>query len=173
MTPPRPLPGFSLMEVVIAAGLFAGTVTVAIALLAGLLRQAGELEARLTARRLPDAIKVELGRLATQGFDSLAAQVPVLSGPAAAGFALVADADGGAVQALVNPASGAGRLPVNEQFFLVECWRYPDEPLRFDSSKACLALHVRVTWPYRLPASSAPVPLGERFEQTFAVCINR
>ena len=173
MNPPRAMSGFSLLEVIVAAGIFAGSVTLGIALLAGLVRQAGEIDARLTARRLPDAIAGELQRLAAGGFDAFASQVPELGNPLGAGLALVAGIDGTEVQSVsYRPATGP-RLRVTDQYYLVECWRYPAEPLRFESGQGSLALHVRISWPYHIPGSLRAVPPAERSELAFPIALNR
>jgi hypothetical protein len=165
--------GFSLLEVIIAAGLFAGSVAVIIALLAVLSRQAAETTESLTARGLPDAVKIELDRLAASGFDLLATRIPVMTAPLPDGLPLVASRDGREAQSLAYLPPATARFSAAEQFYFVECWTFPDEPLRFNSSKASLAIHVRISWPYRLPGLSAPVPLAGRNQLGFAVAINR
>lgn len=174
MTRIRQPRGFSLIEVVIAAGIFAGAVAVIIGLMAVLARQATETSESLAARRLPDALKVELERLAAGGFDTLAAQCPIMDAPPGDGLKFVAARDVAEVQSLTYlPPTATGRIPPDAQFYLVECWRFPAEPLRFDSSKAFLALHVRITWPFRLPGLLAPAAEANRSQVTFAVSINR
>ncbi len=165
--------GFSLVEVILAAGIFAGAVTVVIALMAVLARQAADTTESLAARRLPDAVKIGLDRLASGGMDPLAGQIPVMTAPAASGFKLVAARDVAEVQSLEYLPPATGRISPEEQFYLVECWRFPDEPLRFDSTKAFLALQVRVSWPFRLPGISQPVALANRSQLTFTVALNR
>jgi type II secretory pathway pseudopilin PulG len=165
--------GFSLIEVIIAAGIFAGTVAVIVALLAALVRQTAEAAESLAARRLPDAVQVELERLATRGFENLAGQIPLMASPLNDGLPLVAARDVADVQSLTYQRPAAGRISPDEQYYLIECWRFSDEPLRFDAAKAFLALHVRVSWPYRLPGSAVPVASANRSELTFAVSINR
>lgn len=163
---------FSLLEVIIAVGLFAGSVAVIIGLLGALSREAAESAGTLAARRLPEAIKVELGRLAGGGFDGLADRIPVMAAPLDRGFALVAARDPHEAQSLDYLPPGT-LIPVDEQYFLVECWKFSVEPLRFNAPKAFLALHVRVSWPWRVPGSTVPVPLTERSQITFAVSLSR
>jgi hypothetical protein len=164
---------FSLIEVIIAVGIFAGAVAVIIGLMAALSRQAADSLDSLAAQRLPEAIKVELDRLAASGFDSLAGQVPSMSVPLANGFELVAARDAAEVESLGYLPPSTGRLPIDAHYYLVECWRFPAEPLRYDAQKAFLALHVRVSWPYRLPGTAVPVPLADRSQLTFTVSLNR
>jgi Flp pilus assembly protein TadB len=164
---------FSLVEVIIATGLFAASVTVIIALLPGLARQGGESVDLLAARRSPCALKVELLRLGASGFDALAAQAPTMSAPLTGGLAFVADQQTVRLHSRDYLPPASGQLTEAEQYFLVECWRFPDEPLRFDNQKDVLALAVRVSWPYRLPGSSAPTAETVRSRLTFTVSLNR
>ncbi len=164
---------FSLIEVIIAVALFAASVTVILALLPGLTRRSAENADRLVAQRLPDAVRVELERLALPGFDALAAQAPVMGTPPENGLALVATRDGARVQARDAQAPATGRIADGEQYFLVECWRFADGPLRYDAAQSSLALCVRVTWPYRLPGSTTSVTETARQEFTFVTTLNR
>jgi hypothetical protein len=169
----RPSPGFSLLEVVIASGIFAGTVVVIIALMAMLSRQATQTTESLAARCLPDAVKVELDRLARAGMDGLAGQIPVMAIPLGDGLKFAAAKDVAEVQSLAYLPPATGRLLSDEQYYLIECWRFPEEPLRYDASKAFLPLLVRVSWPFRLPGLAAPVAPTDRSQITFVVSINR
>ncbi len=163
---------FSLIEVIIAVGLFAGSIAVIIGLLSTLSRQASDSADVIAAQRLTEAVKVELTRLADSGFDGLAAQVPVMVSPLNNGLALVATRDATQAQSL-NVLPPATLIPTGEQYFLVECWTFPTEPLAFTSQKAFLALHVRVSWPYRVPGSATSVPLADRSQVAFTVSLNR
>lgn len=168
-----PVRAFSLIEVIIAVGLFAASVSVIIALLPALTRQGGTAADVLAAQRLPDALRIELSRLSAAGFDPLAGQVPVLSGPPAGGLAFVADRETARFHSRDYLPPASGQIAEAEQYFLVECWRFPDEPLRFDPAKGFLALVVRVSWPYRLPGSVAPTAETARSALTFTVVLNR
>ena len=80
MKPSREVRAFSLIEVVIATGIFAGAVAVILGLLGALLRNAAEAESALAAQRLPDAVQVELTHLArSRGFDRLAGMIPLMT----------------------------------------------------------------------------------------------
>lgn len=164
---------FSLVEVIIAAGLFAVSVTVVLALLPALARQGGEAHDSLAAQRLADALKAELTRVGGSGFDALAAQVPVMSGPPGSGLKFVANREATRLHSTDYQPPASGHLATNEQYFLLECWRFPDEPLSFAASKGFLAAMVRVSWPYRLPGSSTPVPAESRHEILLTVTLNR
>lgn len=169
-----PLRAFSLVEVMIAVGLFALTVTAVIALLPALSRQAVAASDTLVAERLPDAIRLELTRLAaTGGFDALAGQVPVMSGFFGPGLDIVSTRDTARLHALDYLPPTTGLVPEADQYFLIECARFPDEPLRFDAAKHYLALAVRVTWPYRLPGLSAPTAAASRRQIIFTLSLKR
>jgi hypothetical protein len=164
---------FSLIEVIIATGLFAASVTVVIALLPGLARQGGESADLLAAQRLTDALKVELRRLSASGFEALASQTPTLNGPLTGGLAFVSDRETVRLHARDYLPPVTGHLAESEQYFLVECWRFPNEPLRFENQKGFLALVVRVSWPYRLPGSGAPTAEAARSRLMFTMSLNR
>lgn len=164
--------GFTLLEVIIAVGLFVTAVTVIIGLIAGLSRQGAEANDVLTAQRLPEPLKGELSRLASSGLDGLANRVPVMASPLAGSLMFVATRDAARVDSLEYlPVTDP--LPADEQYYLVECWKFPSEPLRFDGQKAFLALYVRVSWPYRLPGATAPATLADRSQVTFTLSLNR
>lgn len=164
---------FSLIEVIVAVALFVASVTVILALLPALTRRGAENADRLVAQRLPDAVRVELGRLAASGFDGLAAQAPVMGAPPAEGLALVASHDGARVQSRDFLAPASGRIADRDQYFLIECWRFADGPLRYDGAQSSLALCVRVSWPYRQPGAATPTPEAARQEFTFVTSLNR
>jgi hypothetical protein len=164
---------FSLVEVIIAVGLFAASVTAVIALLPAVTRQGAITTDTLAAQRLPDALKVELFRLASSGFDALAGQVPVMTQPLGAGLAFVATRDGARLHSRDYLLPTTGRIGEAEQYFLVECGRFPDEPLRYEPQKHSLALAVRVSWPYRVPGSTVPTDESSRTQVAFTVSLTR
>lgn len=164
---------FSLIEVIVAVAVFAGTVTVVLALLPALTGRGIEAADRLVAARLPGALQAELARVAAPGFDALAAQAPVMGTPLENGLAFVATRGGARLQVRDYLPQANGRIPREEQYFLIECWRFADGPLRFQDSQSALALAVRVTWPYRLPGTNTPTPPESRHELMFTVGVNR
>lgn len=168
----RAIRGFTLLEVIIAVGLFVTAVTVIIGLIAGLSRQGAEANEVLTAQQLPEPLKVELSRLAAMGLDSLADRVPLMTSPLVDGLAFASARGGVRVDSLAYlPVISS--IPAGEQYYLLECWKFPSEPLRFDGQKGFLALYVRVSWPYRLPGATAPTALPDRSQVTFMVSLNR
>ncbi len=164
---------FSLVEVIIATGIFAASVTVVIALLPALARQGGESVDSLAAQRVPDLLRNELTRLGAAGVDALAGQIPVMPAALADGFALVADREAARLHSRDYLPPVTGQIATDEQYFLIECWRFPDEPLRFEPTKGFMALMVRVSWPHRLPGAGAPVAIEARQEFLFTTAINR
>lgn len=167
--------GFSLVEVVIAVGLFASAVAIVLALLPALVGQSTASGESLVAQRFGDPLRIELQRLATAGgFDALAGRAPVASAPVSGGLAFVASKDGARLHSLsyLQPA-GSDALAESEQFFLIEVWQFPTGPLAFDPAGAVLPLTVRVSWPYRSPGSTSVVDLSNRSQLTFNTAILR
>ena len=156
--------GFSLIEVVLAIGIFALGVTVILGLLPALTRQSAASLDTLVALRLPDAIRVELQRVvAVGGLDALAGQTKIMAMPWPDTLTLVAVRDGSHVHTLnYHPPPAAGRIEEDLQYFLIELCRFNQAPLVFDSNAPLLALHLRVSWPYRVPGSSGLVASAGR-----------
>lgn len=176
MSAQRQSAGFSLIEVIIAVGVFATAVATTLLLLPSLTKQSAENGDFLTAQQLPDALRIELRRVATlEGFDQLANSLPAISTPLGESRQFVASRDGMRLHALdQTPSSGALSLP--EQYFLIECWKFLDEPLRPDPAKAHLVTYVRVSWPFRTGAlvnDTVTTALTERRQFTFTCAINR
>ncbi|MBX3735376.1 MAG: hypothetical protein KF715_01695 [Candidatus Didemnitutus sp.] len=163
------------MEVVIAVGVFAGAIAVVLALLPSLTAQSASSADALVAQRLPDAVRVEMQRLATIGsFDALATNVPVMTGPLDNGLAFVAARDGARLHTLNYLSTATGDvLLLREQYFLVEIWRFPAAPLAYEATGAVLPVYVRVSWPYRVADAGSPVALENRNSLTFTCAINR
>lgn len=167
--------GFSLLEVVIAVGVFALSIVVILGMLPALTRSAAEADEALVAQSFPDPVRIELARLAASGgFDALAGRLPVMAAPLADGLSLVAARDGRGVQTSdYLPPAAAGQLPEADRYFLIEVWRFDLPPLRYDPAGAVLPVYVRVSWPYRLPGVADPTPLAVRSQFTFTVSLNR
>lgn len=167
--------GFSLVEVAIAVGVFASALVVVLALLPSLGAQSARAGESFVAQRLPDALRIELQRLAAEGgFESLAAQVPPLGGPQPPdGLAFVATRGGRSLHALdyLPPTNGA-RMPEAEQFFLIEVWRFAVGPLAEAPAGVVLPVKVRVSWPYR-GTGAGVVALRERSTLEFNLTLRR
>ena len=150
-------------------------VSAMLGLLPALTRQSATSSDTLNALRLPDALAVELQRVATVGgFDALAAQTKLLVSVVPETFRLVAPRNASRVQALsYQPPLAVDLIEGDSQYFLIEVWSFSDAPLAYEAGGAGLAMHVRVSWPYRLPGALAPTPLIDRDQVTFNLAINR
>lgn len=169
------LGGFSLLEVIIAVGIFGTTVTVMLGLLPALTRQARATADTLAALHLPDGVRLELQRVATVGgFEALAGQITPMLAPLPTTLALAADREATRVQTLdYLPPIAADLLAVGHRYFLIEVWRFNEAPLAYDPGGGMLALHVRVSWPYLTTDSAAPTQLINREQVTFNVALDR
>jgi len=166
--------GFSLIEVVLAAGIFAVAVTVMLALLPALTRQSAESADALVAQGLPDSLRVELRRLAANDFNGLANTIPVMGTPLENGLLFVASRDGSRLHSAsyLSPAT-SGLIPQEQRYFAIEVWRFNQGSLQFDGTGSVLAVHVRVSWPYHNPGVTISTPLPDRGQFTFTIAINR
>lgn len=163
--------GFTLVEVVIAVGIFAGSIVVIISMLASLVKQSAGSTELLIAQRMPDAVHVELRRLLTvEGFGGLANGCPVMSSPLVNGRSLVATRDGLRLEEL---SSAAGNIAAGDRYFLVELWRFPDPPLQYDPNAFVLPLYARVSWPYQVQGMTGPSRLTDREQFTFTLALSR
>src|SRR5688572_16008721 len=122
----RKISGFSLLEIIIAVGVFAVAVSAMLGLLPALSRQAGSSTDTLNALRLPDALRVELQRMATAGgFDSLAGETKSLAMPLLDTCLLVATRDAARLHALnYQPPLIADQIAEDSKYFLVEVWSF-------------------------------------------------
>jgi type II secretory pathway pseudopilin PulG len=166
--------GFSLVEVILAVGIFATAVAVLLALLAPLSRQAAASADMLATLRLPGAIQSELRRMATTGgLDNLASQATPMIAAWPSTLTLVATRDCARVQSLSYlPPPADDQVPVSDRFFVIEAWRFNQAPLAFDAGGPVLALHVRVSWPYFAPGATAATPLADREQVTYNLSLN-
>lgn len=174
MTRARPR-GFSLVEVVIAVGIFGGSIAVIFALLPTLGGRAVASTDSLVAQRLPDPLRIELRRLVDDGgFDALAARIPVATPSSSAGLAFVASRDGARLHSrdYLSPGSTEA-LPDEEQYFLVEIRRFSVAPLAYDPAGAVLPVMARVSWPHRVPGSTVEIASVNRTQIAFNVSILR
>jgi prepilin-type N-terminal cleavage/methylation domain-containing protein len=167
--------GFSLLEVIIAVGIFAVAVSAMIGLMPSLTRQSTGSADTLNALRLPSALRLELERMAfAGGFDALAGQTKPLAIPLPDTCALVADRDASRVHALsYEPPPLSNQLENDAQYFLIEAWSFGAPPLVFENGSAVLPLHIRVSWPFRIPGSLAVTPLASRQQVDFNLSLNR
>jgi hypothetical protein len=166
--------GFSLIEVVLAAGIFAVAVTVMLALLPALTRQSAESADALVAQRLPDSLRVELRRLAANDFNGLANTIPVMGAPLESGLLFVASRDASRLHSANHlPPATNQVLPQAQRFFAIETWRFNQGALQYDGAASVLVIYVRVSWPAHNPGSTDVTPLAARSQFTFTLAINR
>lgn len=164
----RPGLGFSLIEVIVAVGLVAGSLVAVLGLLATLARQSEESGDLLRATGLPEAVAVELQALATQrGLEALASAAS--PGHAGETLRLVASRDGTQVRAW-RPDEPPGR----EQYFLIELRRFPTGSLAYAPELPVLPLRAEVSWPYRVPepgGAGVVVPEDRRSRLEFTLAV--
>jgi type II secretory pathway pseudopilin PulG len=161
---------FSLVEVIIAVGIFSISVVAILGLLPALTRSTAESADALVAQRLPAALESELRKSAsTSGLDALASSIPAATTPLESGAAFVASRDGVRLEPI---AEGADLIAAGDGYFLIEVWRFPSGPLAYAAGGAVLAVRARVSWPYRLSGSAAPTPFGERSQVSFNLAVN-
>lgn len=165
--------GFSLVEVIIAVGVFAVAITAILGVMPALVRRGGESAESLAAQGLAGPVEIELRRMAAADFAGLAGSVPVMSVPLQGGFTFVAARDGLRMQAdQTGVLSDSAPLAQDERYFLIELWQFNEAPLRYDGGNL-LAVYARVSWPYFTPGSTTPTPADERNQLTFVVPITR
>jgi hypothetical protein len=157
---------FSLIEVVIAVGVAATGLVVVLALLPGLLQQNSGARHAHTALGLPDAVTIELRRMAVSGFSSFGARAGEFTAESSP-LQLVAAEDG---TDLRDASANDGR----PAFFLIELHRFPaGSPLSYNASVPFLALQARISWPYRpTGALASEVARENRQRVTFNVALN-
>lgn len=146
---------FSLIEVVVALGLFAVTVVGVLALQTAIGESVAGIAAHSRAAQLGDALTIELRRICilsaaegrAAGLDGLAALVP--SSDSAPPLKLVASRDGlRVVRESEVDATEIGIKP-QDRFYLIEVRQHAG-PLEYASASGFLAATAAVKWPYSL-----------------------
>jgi len=156
-----PAPAFTLIEVVVAIGLWAVTVTAVIALQGGLTRSVTDVSEYYRAAQLADPIEVELRRLRdlpSQGgpadrFEALADMI--CPSDSSRPLRLVGSRDGLRVireSEADEPATGIAR---RDRHYLIEVRQQP-APLAYTSGAGYLAVTFTVKWPYQIATESSP-----------------
>lgn len=140
--------GFTLVEVIVAVGIFALAVAALLALLPAIGQQTAAAREAEVAARLPDGVRLQLQRLVPRG--SYAAFVAT---------ALVAERDGTNVRPAPTEPDGL------EQYYLIEVTPFPaDAPLGYNPANPLLPLRVSISWPYRPPSAPGTVALATKLE---------
>jgi hypothetical protein len=158
---------FSLVEVVVAIGLIAGSLVAILGLLAATTNSAAEARDAQGLASLGGGIQCELDRLKNSlGLYGLAAAIPEGGSPAP--LRLVGTRDGRRVLCVDAADPAADRLlrdpalqgiAVRDRYFLVELTRIPELGTADDSG--FVAVSARCMWPYELPLGPASVDASE------------
>jgi hypothetical protein len=153
--------GFSLIEVLIAIGIFAFSIVAVVAMLGATSVATSEAIESSTAARIADGVRAELNQYNPGQLDGLTNNPndPLI---------LYATRDGERVR--LGRAVGGGQIPANasldpaggnlpgiaqrDRFFEIEVVQL-DDNLRYDTSKSFIGLSVKVKWPHQLPQGPA------------------
>lgn len=159
----HPTSAFTLVEVVVAVGVFAVTIVAVLGLLGPVGRSVAGVSDQDKAAQLGDAIQSELMRLRdsqTAGsgqtkLDAFAALVP-----ANGLLKLVAARDGTVVvresEADNDPATGSPPgVAKRDRYFLIEVSRQPAPLGNYSNGAGFLALTLTVKWPYQIATGPA------------------
>jgi prepilin-type N-terminal cleavage/methylation domain-containing protein len=147
--------GFTLIEVVVALGLLAVTVTGVIALHTAIARSATDASEQYRAAQLADVIDVELRRLrdlpVPEGqpgkLDALANLIPPSDSNSP--LRLVASRDATRAMRESEADQPATGIALGDRFFLIEVRQQP-APLDYTRGAGYLAVSLTVKWPYQL-----------------------
>lgn len=164
-----PSSAFTLVEVIVALGIVAATVTSLVALLAVAGRSASEISARNRAGQLDAPLQLELTRLrdttergeSALKLDALAAIIPAAE--AAGALRLVGSTDGTrVVRESEENDSGRGVAPA-DRFYLIEV-RQQAGMLAYTPGAGFLAVSALVRWPCAASGADGltPVQTGSR-----------
>lgn len=161
---------FSLIEVVIAVGIFSFGITLVLGLFGSLQRDSSQARAARVGASLASSVVVQLqSRVSSSQLSGLAGALPVITTASDDGLLFVAAADGSDLRAF-----DAAESPRRDQFFLVEARKFGSGPLVFDPTRASLAVSIRVSWPYRpLGGTGVATPPEVRESLTFNTAVTK
>lgn len=152
--------GFTLVEVVIAIGVFAVTIVAVLGLLSPVNRSVASVSDYDKAAALGDAIQTELVRLRdlTTSGDKLAVLATLVpASDSTQPLQLVASTDGSRVVRLADADNNATASPAgiaaSERYFLVEIRQQP-APLAYTSGAGFVAVTATIKWPYAAATSA-------------------
>lgn len=167
-----PRGAFSLLEVVIAIGVFSTGIVAILAILSTLAREGAQASYARLAANLAPSIATELNRQAAlQGFSTFATAVPLQSAAADDGYFFVANGEGVDLRRY-----DVAETPRRDMFFLIEIRKFGAAPLAYFSGAEYLALNVRISWPYRpldSNSSGSVVPASARESLNFNMAITK
>jgi len=155
--------GFTLLEVIIAVGIFAGAIVIILALFGPLNRSIGEVADNSRAARLAEAINAELLRIRDVQAPASGTKLDAIAALVNGGtiLRLVASADGSHVvwetNAANDPVTGSPPgIALHDRYYLIEVRAQP-APLNYTAgTSAFLALTATVKWPYQVPTGPGP-----------------
>ncbi len=155
--PSRARRAFTLIEVVVALGLLAGTVVTLLALRGSNTRAAADVADHYRAAQLADAIDLELRRLRDRPLaegqrDKLEA-LSVLIPPDGSDRALrlVAPREGSRAIRESDADDPVTGLPVRDRYYLITV-RQQAAPLAYTAGAGYLAVAATLQWPFQIPA---------------------
>lgn len=157
--------GFSLIEVVLAVGIFATVIIGVIGLLGPTVSSVREVVDSTVAVRLADGVDAELRRVGFAGVVSAtsgSAIIPLVA--TADGSRLVRESDAGNAFSATPPG-----IPRDDRYYLVEVSRAVSPA--YNASDGSLVLTIRVSWPYQRPGLAAPVAVSDRSLFIFSTAI--
>ena len=151
--------GFSLVEVILAIGVFALTIVAVIGLLGPIAQQVRDLQDTKVANSLPGPIREELNRIGFEYFVTVASDgtslknvfptvlFGTMDGSRVIGYTAL---DGTVITRDGNAPPG---IPGDERYFLIEVTAATGN-LKYNDGDAHVAFQVDISWPYRLPDGS-------------------
>lgn len=182
MPPPprRSSAAFSLVEVILAIGVFALTIVAVIGLLGPIAQQVRDLQDTKVANSLPAPIREELNRIGfehfvTSSFDGTRNLPTVLFGTEDGGRVVGYDGDLETPGAVI-PRDGTAPPPIDpeDQYFGIEVSApEPGSNLEYQDGDAHVAFRVVISWPNRLPPDGVFVEPENRrtFEYHTAIVV--
>jgi hypothetical protein len=158
---PRTAPAFTLVEVVMAIGVLAGTVVTVLVLQGAIGRSVSEISSQERASQLMDASMIELARLRDRPvadgqpnrLDALAAVIP--ASDSSQPLKLVGARDGLRVVNEGEADDPTIGVPRRDRYYVIEVRQQP-APLDYRRDAGYLALRLTVRWPYQIATGAGP-----------------
>jgi len=175
----RKASGFTLVEVILAIGVFSLTIVAVIGLLGPIAQQVRDLQDTKVANTLPAPIREELNRIGFQYFvdDAFTTteNLPTFlfgteDGARVIGYDGTLEAPGSVI---LRDGVAPDEIPSAEQYFGIEI-EAPDPGgnLSYNAGDAYVAFRVEISWPNRLPDGSFVEPENRQtFEYFTAVVV--
>lgn len=166
--------GFSLIEVILAVGIFAFSIVAVLALLGTTSRATSDVLETTTASRIADGVRSELDGVDLATLDSMTD--PTARPP----LTLVATKDGHHVRIAEGPGvsnPAADNDPENgdppgitdrDRFYRIEV-RQLEDTVEYDSGSAAIAVSVRVIWPHHVRVGANDFAVQSEERQSMAV----